>query len=190
MHSAWLAVAAVVLPAVLGGCVETMSPVGQAKALDVRAAITRGEMPSPHAATVTLASLEGAPEPLAARFRQDFAGEAAGRQVSLGDPSLAHYFLRGYLDAYPTESGTSVHYVWDLFDASKQRLRRLEEGFELPRAGDGDPWSGVDDAMLASMAARSADDVAVALSGMPEVAGGGPKASVSAAASLPARTVN
>ena len=181
MHSAWLAVVAVAFPAMLGGCVETTSPIGQAKALDVRAAITRGDMPSPHAATVALASLEGAPEPLAARFRQDFAGEAAGRQVSLGDPSLAHYFLRGYLDAYPTESGTSVHYVWDLFDASKQRLRRLEEAFDLPRAGaDGDPWSGVDDAMLASMAARSADDVAVTLAGMPEAAGDGPKANASA----------
>ncbi len=183
MHSAWLAVIAVALPAMLGGCVETMSPAGEAKALDIRAAITRGDMPSPHAATVALASLEGAPEPLAARFRQDFAGEAAGRQVSLGDGSLAHYFLRGYLDAYPTESGTSVHYVWDLFDASKQRLRRLEEAFELPGAGaGGDPWSGVDDAMLASMAARSADDVAIALSGMPEATGDGPKASASATA--------
>ncbi len=191
MHSAWLAVIAVALPVMLGGCVETTSPAEQASALDIRAAISRGDMHSPHAATVALASLDGLPEPLAARFRQELAGEAAGRQVSLGDPSLAHYFLRGYLDAYPTESGTSVHYVWDLFDSSKQRLRRLEEAFELPHAGaGGDPWNGVDDAMLATMAARSADDIALALSGMPEAAGEVPGPSASDTVSTPARTVN
>lgn len=147
----------------------------------MRSAIARGEMHSPRAAAVTLTSIDGAPDPVIARFKQDVAAEAKGREITITDPSLARYFVRGYLDAYPTDKGTQIHYVWDVFDSAKQRTRRLDDDVIIPQnAADG--WSAVDDTVLASLASRSADDIATYLATTPEAAG----PAVAAAQSTPA----
>lgn len=181
------ALAAVLLAGSLAGC-DTVGSTGPVARLDVRAAIARGEMRSPRPATVAISSIEGAPEAVVARLRQDFVAEAAGRDIALAEAPQARYFVRGYLDATPGETGTAVHYVWDVFDSAKQRNRRIDDGFEVPGQPGADPWSGVDDAALGTMASRSADDLAMFLSGVPEAAAA--PGVVAAAASAPAKPVN
>lgn len=153
----------------LGGCVENF-PSAQVVPSDLRGAIGRGEIRSPRAAAVALASIDGAPEPVIAQFKQAVTTEGAAREISFTDPSLARYFVRGYLDAYPTDKGTAIRYVWDVYDSTKQRTQRLDDGLDIPGSVP-DPWSAVDDKVLSGMASRSADDIAAYLATTPEALG-------------------
>ncbi len=148
-----------------------MSPATQSGRLDVRAAIANGQLQSPKGAAMAFASIDGAPETITTRLKQDMASEAATRQITITDPTVARYLVRGYLDAYPTETGTSVHYVWDVFDATKQRMQRLDDAFDLPKSRTDDPWGGVNDEVLAGIASKSTDDLAVLLGKTPEASG-------------------
>ena len=75
--------------------------------------------------------------------------------------------MRGYLSAYATEDGAAVEYVWDIFNKDKQRTQRVNDVLEVKGEG-ADPWRIVSEAALASVAARSADDLAAFLSNTPE----------------------
>ena len=151
----------------LAGC-DTLPVTANVGRGDIRNAIARGQMTSPKAATVALVSLEGAPAPIVARFRQSLAAEAANREITITDEPSARYLVRGYLSAYPSERGTSVAYVYDVYDAAeKRREDRIEDAIEVPGA-PADPWSVAGDGVIASLAGRSADDLAVALAGTPE----------------------
>lgn len=155
-----------VLTAGLGGC-DTMPEVNVARG-DIRNAIARGQLTSPKAATVALVSLEGAPEGVVARFRQKLATEAAAREITITDVASARYLVRGYLSAYGGEAGTTVAYVYDVFDAGrKRREQRVTDTLDVP-ASPADPWGAVSDPVIATLVSRSADDLAVALAGTPE----------------------
>lgn len=150
-------VLAILLASGFGGCVQDLA---QAK---IEPGGGQGPVASVSGRTaVALASIDGAPEPLMAHFKEAVATEAAGREISFTDPSLARYLVRGYLDAYATETGTAVHYVWDVFDARKQRLQRFDDGLDIPGT-NADPWSALDDKVLAAIASRSAQSIAAYL---------------------------
>jgi hypothetical protein len=153
----------------LGACVGDFRAADTGH-LDVRAAIADGQMRSPREAGVAIYSLEGAPAPVESRFRQAMAAEASGRQITIAEPALARYLARGYLNAYATETGTAVTYVWDVFDADKKRQQRLSDTIMLPDSA-ADSWSLVDDRALQKVAARSADDLALYLAATPEAVG-------------------
>ena len=153
----------------LAGCVDNIPEVAASRG-DVRQAIARGSLKSPRAATVAFASLDGAPGDQAERFRAMFDKAAADREIALVDPKAARYLVRGYLSAAPGERGTEIAYVYDVFDADRRRMERVTDTLTLP-ASTGDPWAAVDERAMASLAGRSADDLAVALSGMPEAQG-------------------
>lgn len=154
--------------AALAGCVEQF-PDAQVGRGDIRNAIAKGQLTSPKAATVALVSLEGAPAAVDAQFRQLLTGEAAAREIAMTDAASARYLVRGYLSAYAGEGGgVQVAYTYDVFDAgTKRREQRLSDTIEVPGSG-GDPWSAVNATVLASLAGRSADDLAVGLAGTPE----------------------
>ena len=121
---------------------------------------------SPSGASVAFVTIEGAPSAVVARFSQQTAAEAARREVSVTDVSRAHYLVRGYLSAYAVEGGAAIGYVWDVFDKSHRRVQRSEDMMVV--RGAGDPWSLASDQALASLAAKSADDLAAVLSNTPE----------------------
>ena len=77
------------------------------------------------------------------------------------------YLVRGYLSAYRTADGAALEYVWDVFTKDKQRAQRVNDAIEVKGAGP-DPWTIVGQAALASVAAKSADDLAAFLSNTPE----------------------
>ncbi len=114
---------------------------------------------------VALVSLEGAPNPVSIRLASALSAEAQTREITVvPDAANARYKLRGYVSAYTSEGSTAVSWVWDVFDSTQKRAQRLS-GSQNIRATAQDPWSTVDDAALAAVAARSMDGVAVFLSG-------------------------
>lgn len=152
----------------LAGCVEQF-PDAQVARGDIRNAIAKGQLTSPRAATVALVSIEGAPLVVEMGFRQALTGEAASREIAVTDAASARYLVRGYLSAYPGENGgVRVAYAYDVFDAvDKRREQRLSDTLDVPGSGGGDPWAAVNAAVLASLAGRSADDLAVGLAATP-----------------------
>jgi hypothetical protein len=97
-----------------------------------------------------------------------FTREAAARDITLADAKKADYLVRGYVTAYPTEAGTAVSFVYDVFDAKKNRAQRLEDSVIIKSATAGDPWSGVEPTAIASFVTKSADDLAAFLATTPE----------------------
>lgn len=172
----------------LAGCVETMQASAPAAAVQPQHSnMARNPGVSPRGASVALASISGAPEAIAERFNQTFAQEAATREISLAEPKTANYLVRGYISASPAEKGTSITYVWDVFDSKKNRAQRVSNFVMIPATAP-DPWSVVDDKALASLAARSADDLAAVLTNTPEAIannGKAPAPAVAAASPTP-----
>lgn len=128
-------------------------------------------------ASVAIVSVDGAPPAVAADFARRLDGAARSRDLAVVDSGKARYLVRGYLSASPTEDGAEIEYVWDVFTAGKQRVQRLNDAVAVKGAG-GDPWALAGEAVLNSVAAHSADDLAAFLSNTPE-------ASPAAAASEP-----
>ncbi len=138
----------------LAGCNES-GPLGQTGL--VRA--------SASAAPVALASLEGPPTEMTARFAGALSSQAQARDIVIVPSTSAPRFkLNGYLTAYQSEGGTAVAWVWDVFDNTSHRAQRLT-GTELVKASASDPWTAIDDAALAKIAGKSLDGVALFLSG-------------------------
>ncbi len=153
--------------AFLTGCVETA--VSQPSIAEVA---PRKDGVKPHGASIAMASLSGVPEPVADRMKKAFAQEAGQREITLSDAKSANYLLRGYLNAAPSESGTAITVVFDVFDAAKKRAVRLEEGlFVKGASADADPWSSIDAAAIATVAAKSADSLAAFLANAPDDGG-------------------
>ncbi len=151
----------------LGGCVETLPQVAadapaQAPALRI---VARPGV-SPAGASVAFTSLDGPPAHVASRFNTAMSSALAGRDVSTSPSASANYLIQGHLGVWPGEKGVTIAWVWDVFDTHKQRLRRMED--QILAAQTSDPWSAATDAVLASVAARSADELAAFLSNTPE----------------------
>ncbi len=157
--------AAFALAPLLAGCVETVAELSAADA--PHAGIIRASGLSPRPAAVAFTGVEGAPEQVSARFSQIFMAEAVKRDVALADAASARYLVRGYLSTFPSDGGATITYVWDVYDRDKHRAQRLND--ETSVRGDGaDPWSLVNDQVIAVLATRSANDVAAFLSNTPE----------------------
>ncbi|MFO1135258.1 MAG: hypothetical protein U1E30_08745 [Rhodoblastus sp.] len=176
--------AALCLP--LAGCVDTA---GQAR-LEPAAApskIARRPGVSPRGATVALASVAGAPQDVNDRFALAFAQSAGGQDLTTVEPAKAEYLVRAYIDAGAAEPGvTRISYVVDLFDRSKRRVARLTD--EMPVKGAAaDPWTAADDSVLSALAARTASDLADALTNTPEAAAGAAVASNASSATSRSR---
>jgi hypothetical protein len=120
-------------------------------------------------ATVAIASVDGAPTDVSARFRQSLDEAAAARRIAVVAAAKAHYLVRGYLTASLIEGGAEVDIVWDVFTADKKRTQRLSDAIAVKGSGD-DAWAMIDDSALNSVAAKCAEDLAAYLSNTPEAA--------------------
>ena len=120
-------------------------------------------------ATVAIASVDGAPADVSARFRQSLDEAAAARRIALAPPAKARYLARGYVTASLIEGGAEVDIVWDVFTPDKKRAQRLSDAIAVKGVGDS-AWAMIDDAALNSVAAKCADDLAAYLSNTPEAA--------------------
>lgn len=141
----------------LAGCQETTT-----------AARPRVDAPG---VAVSVQSISGAPDSVTTRFAGLLGEAAAERRMEIvpGDKP-ARFRVRGYLTAQPTEDGqTALAFVWDVYDESKKRAQRVQ-GESLGRRGGGsDPWSGIDQTVVAKAAAESMDAIASFLVTTPAV---------------------
>lgn len=149
----------------LGGCVETTALSG-ADSPEARAKVAANVLDA-GGVRVALASLTGVPQPFENRLKDAFAAQATERNITLADPAKATFLVRGYVTAYPAAEGTTIAAVYDVFDAKKNRARRLEDDVVVKTDG-ADPWSGIDPAAIDNLATKSADDLAAFLITTPE----------------------
>lgn len=155
----------------LAGCVDTANQL-RVEPAAAPSKIVRRPGVSPRAATVALASVAGAPQDVNDRFALAFAQSAGAHELTTVEPANAEYLVRAYIDAGAAEPGvTRISSVVDLFDRSKRRVARLTD--EMPVKGAAaDPWTAADDSALAALAARTASDLADALTNTPEAVAG------------------
>jgi hypothetical protein len=120
---------------------------------------------SPDGMPIAIESIEGPPATVSTALASELAAAASDRRVDLADtPASARYRVRGYLSTETGPAGeTTLAVVWDVFDAEKRRAKRLTGSRPLP-SGASDPWSDLDRATLAKLAAESMDEIAVFLS--------------------------
>ncbi len=172
----------------VAACNETAGDMGLAVGQTVMA---------PAGAPIAVESLSGGPEAIRARFASALSQEASQRRIELvgaagpapkpGVRAAAsaapqpRYRIRGYLDAYPDESGKiAFAYVWDVYDTAKQRAQRVEGAAQV-RGSAADPWSAIDEAALKAVAAKSMNDIA----GFLVAAGPAPAGATQVAAARP-----
>ena len=163
------------------GCVEREPVALAAGSGDSTEAVATRPGASPRGASLSLASIEGAPDAATRRFRQATLSAAAARDVTLVDEGSAAYAARGYLSSYPVEGGgTAFVSVWDLYDGARRRSQRLQDSVVV-KAASADPWSVFDDGAAAALAARAAADIAASLADTPEAGRTAPSARIVAA---------
>ena len=153
------------LACALSGCVEVASDM--APKPEARAQFVRRPDVSLAGASVAFVSVDGPPAAISANFSQILMQQAAAHDIVVADGKKARYLVRGYLSAYATEDGAAVEYVWDISNKDKQRTQRVNDVLEVKGEG-ADPWRIVGEAALASVAAKSADDLSAFLSNTPE----------------------
>ncbi len=147
----------------LAGCVDTAVD-ASARQSAARSRPTPRAGVSPHGASVALASLEGAPEAVAERFKQALSSAADGRDIAFAAPETAQYRIRGYLTAAPAQEGTRYSCVWDVFDRQGRRAQRLTDEVTAKSSG----WDALDDKTLFEVARHGAEDLAAFLTTTPE----------------------
>ena len=190
-----LAGAAILLSLGLSGCIDTLEQGSGARrpfvnapgvpvslvSLEQGSGARRPFVNAP-GVPVSLVSLDGAPEGVTQRFEAELGREAGRRQIALVQGSNAQssnaqasnaqgsetprYRLKGYLSAYDVEGGTNISWVWDMYDTTEKRARRVE-GAQLVKRNAAEPWSTVDDAVLQAAASNSMNEVASYLTGSP-----------------------
>lgn len=160
----------------LSGCVEMAADL--TPKAEPHAAFVRRPDVSLAGASIAFVSVEGPPAAISKDFSQIMKREALAHDIVIADEKKASYLVRGYLSSYATTDGAAVEYVWDVFDKHKQRMQRVSDVLEVKGEG-ADPWRIVGEAALASVAAKSADDLAAYLSNTPEAVAVAPAALVS-----------
>jgi hypothetical protein len=97
--------------------------------------------------TVAFESIDGPPETVFKSLVRELNQEAQARQVSVvSRESDAQYRIRGYVAAHVQGKKTTISWVWDVYDADRQRAMRLT-GEEAGMSGR-TAWNAADDQVL------------------------------------------
>jgi hypothetical protein len=101
--------------------------------------------------TVAFESIDGPPETVFRNLVQQLNREAQARQVAVvSRDAAAQYRIRGYVAAHVQSKRTTISWVWDIYDADRQRTMRLA-GEENGAAGR-TAWSAADDQVIGHIA--------------------------------------
>ncbi|HWM46509.1 MAG TPA: hypothetical protein VNR11_06290 [Xanthobacteraceae bacterium] len=110
--------------------------------------------------TVAFESIDGLPEGQFHKLVQRLLQEAEARQLAVVSRTQpAQYRVRGYAAAHVRGKSTTISWVWDIYDADRQRTLRIA-GEEVGGGGRGG-WAAADDSMMDR----------IARSGMAQLAG-------------------
>src|SRR5258708_37864994 len=101
--------------------------------------------------TVAFESIDGPPEQLFRKLVTQLGEEATAHRVAMvSRESPAQYRIRGYVAAHVQGKKTTITWVWDVYDADRERAMRLFG--EVPGAPSERAWAAADDEVVARMA--------------------------------------
>ena len=151
-HRARLGMAAVfVLALAAGGCANAPGPAPMASVATARGA------------SIAFESIDGPPVAVFQNLVTTLSAEAASRQVQIvsrtGSPA---YRIRGYLAAIVVGGKSHISWVWDVYDADKQRVLRIAGEEATGRPGS-NAWAAADEQMVRRIARSSVDRLAAFL---------------------------
>ena len=117
-------------------------------------------------ATITFESIDGPPPEVFSKLVSNLNDEAQSMKIPVVARSAnATYRVRGYVSATVERGKTSFAWVWDIYDADKNRALRItgEEPAAAGRRGR-NAWTAADDPVLRRMANKGMDRIAAFLS--------------------------
>ena len=134
-----------------GGCANTPAPAPMASVATARGA------------SIAFESIDGPPVAVFQNLVTTLSVEAASRQVQVvsrtGSPA---YRIRGYLAAIVVGGKSHISWVWDVYDADKQRVLRIAGEEATGRPGS-NAWAAADEQMVRRIARSSIDRLAAFL---------------------------
>ena len=131
---------------------------------------------------IAVAPIIGAPESVTKELTQALIVAGNDRNLTLMPGTEgANYTLRGYLLAAPERQGSKISYIWDVTDAEGTRVTRVSGEEIASRGTSSNPWRGVDDKVIRSIANNTTSQLAADLPG-------GRSASSPSVAAAPAAT--
>lgn len=125
--------------------------------------------PAPQRATLKpgklhIAPIVGAPvnvvTPLTHRMNDD--AKAMGIELAGNNDPSAAYVIKGYFFVLSEDNQTTVLYVWDVLDASGNRLHRIQ-GQEKAQGAAADSWSVVPASAMQAIADRTMQEYSSSL---------------------------
>lgn len=116
-----------------------------------------------NATTVAFESIDGPPETVFRKLVLQLTQEASTRRVAVvSREQPAQYRIRGYVAAHVVGKRTTISWVWDIYDADRERAMRLSG--EVPGGtGDRNAWNAADDQVIGRMARDGMDRLAAFL---------------------------
>ncbi len=130
------------------------TPTGTAPATGAPAAPQRSAGLKP--GKLHIAPIVGAPvnvvTPLTHRINDD--AKAKGIELAGNNDQSAAYVMKGYFSVLSEDNQTTVLYVWDVLDASGNRLHRIQ-GQEKVQGAAADSWSVVPASAMQAIADRT-----------------------------------
>lgn len=109
-------------------------------------------------ATVRLSPVVGAPPQAVQAMSRQIRSSSNQHRIAIVAPDSAGatHDMKGYFSAITEGGRTTVIYVWDVFDASGNRLHRIQ-GQETAPGTSPDGWSSVSAATMEVIGARTMD---------------------------------
>src|SRR5215470_16541904 len=152
-HRARLGMAAVfALALAAGGCANAPGPAPMASVVSARGG-----------ASIAFESIDGPPVAVFQNLVTTLSAEAASRQVQVvSRTSSPAYRIRGYLAAIVVGGKSHISWVWDVYDADKQRVLRIA-GEEAGGRPGSNAWAAADEQMVRRIARTSIDRLAAFL---------------------------
>ncbi len=124
--------------------------------------ITNASLSPRAGTTVAFESIDGLPRGQFQRLVKALTEEADARQIAVVTrESSATFRARGYASAQLRGKQTMIAWVWDIYDADKQRAVRIAG--EEKASGSQRGWQAADDATLKRIARDSIDQLAAFL---------------------------
>jgi hypothetical protein len=118
---------------------------------------------------VAVAPIIGAPPNVSKELTDALIAAGKDRNLTLiPGTSGGNYTLRGYLLASNERRGSKISYIWDVSDAKGERVARVSGEEAISGAAGGDPWTGVDAAVIRSIAGKTTSQLAASLGGRRE----------------------
>jgi hypothetical protein len=119
-------------------------------------------------ATVTFESIDGPPADVFQRLVTALNDEAGAQRVAVVSRSApATYRVRGYMSALVTKNKTSFGWVWDVYDADKNRVLRISGEEPAAAARRRDAWAAANEQVLRGMSRNGMERIAAFLNSGP-----------------------